>query len=126
MSWTFRHYPLRSVHSHAFTAAIASECADDQGSFRAFHDALFRWQDSIGRWPWRRFADSAAVPHPDRLARCVDSRRHVQRVRSDMETAQKLQVTATPTLIVNGLFLSGSPSRRKLDSLAAAAIGAGR
>jgi protein-disulfide isomerase len=37
----FRHMPLANIHSRAFPAAIAAECAARQGRFWPMHDELF-------------------------------------------------------------------------------------
>jgi protein-disulfide isomerase len=56
----YRHLPLEA-HPHAFAAAVASECAAEQGAFQAFHDHLFAHQDSIGVTPWDSVAHRAGV-----------------------------------------------------------------
>ncbi len=43
--WVFRHYPL-SFHPNAQPAAIASECAGQQGKFWEFADAMFAGQSA--------------------------------------------------------------------------------
>ncbi len=44
----YRHFPLTSIHPHAWRAAVAAECAGAQGKFEAFHDVLFDEQEAIG------------------------------------------------------------------------------
>src|SRR3989337_966761 len=41
----YRHFPLTSIHDHAFEAAKASEIAAGQGKFWEMHDILFERQD---------------------------------------------------------------------------------
>ncbi len=42
----FKHFPL-DMHAHARPAAIAAECASQQGKFWPFHDTLYENQRSI-------------------------------------------------------------------------------
>ncbi len=43
----FKNFPLESVHPHALPAAIAAECALDQGKFWEMHDAIYADQAAI-------------------------------------------------------------------------------
>src|SRR6185436_7834088 len=45
--WTFYEYPLVSIHPYAFNAALAAECANDQGKFWEYHDKLYENQEKL-------------------------------------------------------------------------------
>ncbi|MBI4256545.1 DsbA family protein [Candidatus Uhrbacteria bacterium] len=45
--WVYRHFPL-SFHPEATPAALAAECASEQGKFWEYADALFENQSSLG------------------------------------------------------------------------------
>lgn len=120
LSVFFRHYPIETLHPHAFAAAAASLCAHDQANFAEYHDALFRSQREIGARTWASFAQEAGVVDLAAFDRCVaDSATTSERVRSDLKMGQELGVRATPTLLVNGYPFVGVPTRRDLDSLLA-------
>jgi len=38
----YRHYPIKSRHAHAEAAALAAECAAEQGHFEEYHRALMK------------------------------------------------------------------------------------
>jgi len=47
ITWTFKHFPLKSLHPFAYEAAIASEAAREQGKFDEMQDLLFNNQQSF-------------------------------------------------------------------------------
>jgi protein-disulfide isomerase len=113
----FRHYPLTGVHSHAFAAAIAAECAGKQGRFRQYHDALFAQQDSIGKRGWGMFALDAGVSDTLAFSTCVRDSTTKQIVERDIAAGAKLGLTGTPGLLVNERFISGTLSEPGLQAL---------
>jgi protein-disulfide isomerase len=111
----FRHFPLDAIHPHARTAAMASECAAEQGRFHAYHDALFSRQDSIGARTWEAFATDAGLRDLPAFRQCVDSRRHAAAVERDAKIAAELGLEVTPSLIVNGELRVGLPTEDELE-----------
>ena len=110
----YRHFPLTSIHPHAMEAAVASECAGAQGRFEAFHDVLFEEQEAIGVVPWSEFARRAGVYSMDQFVICLSSDWARKRVREDVRVARKLRLVGTPSIIVNGRLLAGTPSLETL------------
>ena len=41
----FRDFPIQSIHSNAWIASTAAECANEQGKFKEMHDKLFENQN---------------------------------------------------------------------------------
>lgn len=103
----YRHLPLPS-HPHAFAAAVASECAAEQGRFQAYHDHLFQHQDSIGVTALDVVAQRTGVPDLDRFRACLGEDGPRNRVNRDRATAIRLGVNGTPAFITNGKMFSGS------------------
>lgn len=102
----YRHFPL-SIHPTALMAALAAECAADQGKFESFSDVLFVDQQWIGVSDWEDFARAAEVRDLAEFDRCMRERDFADRVRADMAAARELGVVATPTVLVDGVLLSG-------------------
>lgn len=113
----YRHFPLTSIHRFAMRAAIASECAANQDRFQALHDLLFENQDSLGILTWDEFAKRADVPSLPQFSQCMQDPASERRVRQDIVSAGRLNVTATPTLFVGGFRYTGVPSLSALDSI---------
>ncbi len=126
VSVVFRHLPLESIHPHAFAAAEASACADEQGRFEPYHDALFAAQDSIGRVPWERFAAAAGVPDVRTFSACIDERRHAGAVRADIAAAERIGARMTPTLVINDRMLPGAITLDELEREVERALGRAR
>lgn len=100
----YRDFPLEQ-HPHAFLAARASWCADDQGQYWPYHDQLFRTQ---GEWS----AASNASRHFNRLAtelgldggdfrRCLASDRHAEGVTASLMLGQRIGIGGTPAVVVD-------------------------
>lgn len=105
----YRHYPLTDIHPHSDGAARAAICAEFQDRFREMHNLLFTTED----WPesrgWRQLAREAGVPNLDDFERCLSSDAVRKRLEDDIELANALGVSATPTFVgVGGRLHVGS------------------
>lgn len=117
-----RHYPLVSIHTAAFDAALAAECAAVQGRFSAFSDALFEDQASIPAKDWKKFAKQSQVEDLADFAHCVDAKTFSDRVKHDLKVGKDLFMTGTPLLIANGRRFDGLPAYDVLVALTQKAI----
>lgn len=122
----FRHYPIAEQHPHAYNAALAAECAGEQGRFEAYRDVLFRNQEGIGKTGWSEFARQAAVPDIGDFGSCVSERRHAPRIAADVRAGKRLGVPATPTILVNQWKVVGAPDEQKLATLVGDALRSAR
>lgn len=118
----YRHFPLESIHPHAFAAAVAAECAGEQGRFEPYHDALFASQDSIGKRPWSAYARQAGVPDAAAFETCVREQRFADRVRKDIEDGARAGIGGTPSYIFNGRMMSGSAAMAEMEKWVAAQV----
>jgi len=118
----YRHLPLETIHPHAWNAALAAECAADQGAFRAYHDLLYALQDSIGKMSWTDLAARAGVARLDAFRKCVDDERNSGAVERDVLLARELEVDRTPTFVVGDELYPGLPPAGWLRSRVARAL----
>jgi len=113
------HLPL-SIHRFAPSAARAAECADLQGRTHAMVATLFAKQDSLGLKSWASYGEEAGVTDPGAFQQCVADTIPFERITASMELAERLEVNATPTLMLNGWLFRGIPSEEQLLAAIAA------
>jgi protein-disulfide isomerase len=130
LRYTSRDLPL-PFHSFALPAAVASQCAGEQGRFWEYREALFAAQATLGTEPYGRIAGELGLDI-ERLAACRSDGRAEASVRADLALAGSHGIRSTPTFVigrvVNGEFegevVSGAQPyeffKAKLDALLAA------
>lgn len=110
----YKDFPL-PMHPLAKKAAEAARCADAQGKFWEFHDALFetkKLQIPDLKQEARTLKLDAA-----RFDQCLDSGEKAEVVKKDITEGQRLGLTGTPSFFANGHFLSGAVSNAKLREI---------
>ena len=113
----YRHYPV-GYHTGAYQAAIAAECAEEQGVFKATHDVLFANQSLLsGTVNWDSLAQMAGIPDRDRFLACLSEERSSPKVDADTTLASELGLDGIPTVIVNRKLFSGAMSVVELDKI---------
>jgi NhaA family Na+:H+ antiporter len=108
LRFVFRHFPLVTVHAHAWGAAEAAEAAGAQDKFWPMHDLLF--------------ADPGHLSVADLLARAIAldldmdrfeadlrDRIHARKVQEDFLSGVYGGAQGTPTFFVNGARYDGMP-----------------
>jgi protein-disulfide isomerase len=109
----FIHYPI-ATHRFARPAARAAECANDQGRFSSFIDVVFNKQDSLGLKTWTSYAQEAGLLDTVRFVSCIAHTATIPRIESGRLVGEQVGVQGTPTVIVNGWRLPGTPSDSQL------------
>jgi len=104
--FVFKHMPL-SIHPQAAGAHAASEAAHRQGKFWEMHDLIFENQRDLEPATLERHAETLGLDM-DRYRRDVKDASVAARLNEDMQQAQKLGVTGTPSFFINGRYLSGA------------------
>ncbi|MGI8820016.1 MAG: DsbA family protein [Chthoniobacterales bacterium] len=104
----FHHFPLE-VHQHATLAARTAEAAGLQGHFWPMHDLLFHNRDTWSAMAdvmaeFKTYATSLGL-NVDRLRSDIDSPAVRERVEKDQDLGKSRNVSATPTVFINGTLL---------------------
>ncbi|MCA9149304.1 MAG: tandem-95 repeat protein, partial [Planctomycetales bacterium] len=109
-----RHLPLTSIHPNALNGAVAAEAAARQGKFDEMAEVLFEkqteWQDATN--PRTFFVTYAGDLGLDttQFANDMEDADLLARVNRDLNVAQDLGLSATPSLYVNGTHLTTLPT----------------
>ncbi len=88
-------------------AAMAAECANEQGAFWDFHNEFFNNQQSLGREFYIATAEKFGLD-VDAFTTCLDEERYFDEVQLDIFDGQIEGVRGTPGFFINGKFLSGA------------------
>lgn len=109
----FRHLPL-DFHQAARPAALASECANEQGKFWAYHDIVFSNQSKIASGTLdantqtlKDFAAQIGL-NTTQFNSCLESEKFKANVDKDTADAAAVGANGTPTFFINGTILVGA------------------
>jgi len=118
--WVFRHFPLKSIHPFAFKAALASECAAEQGKFWEYGDELYLRQKDFGPLIFEQIATNLNL-NKEQFKICLDSQEYKSKIAADYDEGLKNGVRGTPGNFINGQELGGnvpySQLKKIIDSL---------
>lgn len=103
----WKDYPLTQIHPLALQAGQAAHCAGEQDKYWPYHDRLFANQSALATDDLRKHAQVVGLDMP-KFNSCLDSSKYADRVRAGMEAGNRLGVSSTPTLFINGRVLPGA------------------
>ncbi len=113
IAWVYRHFPL-SFHPNAEPAALASECANEQGKFWEFADAMFEGQtgglDGDADAASAFFTKTAKDLGLDitKFNDCVKTAKYQDKVDADTASGRTAGVSGTPATFINGQMVVSS------------------
>lgn len=115
----YKHLPL-SIHAQAENAALAAECANEQGKFDTYTDYLFtkqtEWSKAKGTQKLKDYAWWLKLDGRT-FAACLDSGKYKEKIMRDKEEAATLLIGATPATFVNGTFLDGAVTAEDIKTI---------
>jgi protein-disulfide isomerase len=111
--FVFKQMPLTQIHPWAEDAAVATECAYQQGNdqFWKLYDGLFSQQAQITKENLPAKAEEIATAgglDVPRLKDCLAGRKTLDAVKTDQAEAAAVGVNSTPTFFVNGRRVQGA------------------
>lgn len=116
--FVYRHFPL-AFHSSAKPAALATECAGEQGKFWQMHDKIYEEQErtpqfaaaDLKKWAVAISLDTA------KFNQCFDSEKYAKKLSSDLASGQAAGVSGTPTVFINGQKIVGAQPYESFKSV---------
>jgi protein-disulfide isomerase len=105
--FVYRDFPLIGVHANAESAALAANCANEQGVFWDYHDRLFQATAGLGTAAYLQYARELNLD-VDQFQTCLDTAKYEQEVQGDYNYAANLGIRSTPTFFINGIPLVGA------------------
>ena len=96
----FRHFPL-SFHPNAMPAALAVECAGDQGKFWEYLDELYESSDSLGEDLYHSIAADLGL-NKSEFSDCFSSEEFQSKINDDRSSGSAAGISGTPGSIILG------------------------
>jgi protein-disulfide isomerase len=105
--FSYRHFAILGKHSEQ--AALASECAAEQGKFWEYHDQLFKNQGGLAftEAKLKQYAGDIGL-HADAFGTCLGTGKYKEKVERETTAAANVGGRGTPFFIVNQRLLVGA------------------
>jgi len=106
VAYAFRHFPLKSIHPFAMTAAQAAECSAEQGRYWQMHQRLFAEPGRLSQAVVRAQVAAVGLDHA-RFDACL-SKAPAAQIGADQTEGLRLGIRTVPTFLVGRLLPTGS------------------
>ena len=100
----FRDFPL-SMHANAQPAAVAANCAGEQGRYWEYFRLLYG-SASLGSAIYQTYAQAVGLDLP-KFNSCIKSDRFDKEVLIDLHDGERIGVSGVPAFFINGRLISG-------------------
>jgi protein-disulfide isomerase len=102
----YRDFPIQSIHPNALPAAVAAECANEQGKYWEYHDTLFEKQNS-----WNRLDSNSVIItfsqyatdiglEQEQFDSCLQTGKYLEEVQGDLQDGRDYDITGTPGFFI--------------------------
>ncbi len=105
VKFVFKHMPLSSIHPNAMPAALASQCAHEQGKFWEYYRVLFETKKLDGESLLDTAADLGL--NTETFSKCLETQKYSKQIQDDVVDGLELDVRGTPTYFVNQQIVEG-------------------
>ena len=115
VKFVYKDFPL-SIHPDAENAALAAECADEQGKFWEYHDIIFENQGALDINSLKQHAVTLGL-NEEQFNECLDSKKYLDEVNEDLNEGSSNGITGTPGFFINGRLLSGAQPFSEFETI---------
>ncbi|MFA5842174.1 MAG: DsbA family protein [Candidatus Gracilibacteria bacterium] len=129
--FVYRHFPLSQIHPDALNAAMATECAREQGAYWDMMDLIVEGQNELDPGAEK----TVSIP-PESIQKyavdlgldatsfntCLEANRYAAGIEDQLQGGVNAGVLYTPTFIVNGKTLVGAQPYANLSAAIDAAL----
>ncbi|MBI3091400.1 MAG: DsbA family protein [Candidatus Tectomicrobia bacterium] len=112
----YRDYPLETIHQRGRPAALAANCANEQGKFWEYHDLLFANQQKLSDADLQGYAKQVNLD-AGKFDACFAAKKYNAEIDHDIEDGRKLGVDSTPTFYINGRLVAGAVSFNEMKKI---------
>ncbi len=103
----FKDFPLTMLHPNALNAALASECAKEQGKYWEYHDYIFDNNDKLGINYLKEYAKFFGL-NSEQFNACLDTQKYLHEIEKDKKAGISAGVSGTPVTFINGRRIVGA------------------
>lgn len=122
VKFVYRDFPLEKLHPNAWTIAMATECAGEQGMFFEMHNLVFDTPGTKDADTLKSMASELGLDTAS-FNSCLDNEETRAEVEKDMQDGMDNGVQGTPAFFVNDVFVSGAQPFNEFEKLIEAELG---
>ncbi|MBZ5516486.1 MAG: thioredoxin domain-containing protein [Acidobacteriia bacterium] len=113
----YRDFPMRTLHTQAQIAAEAARCAEEQGKFWEYHDALFAAdQPKLDETGLSETARRLGLEE-NAFRSCLAGGKFKTSIEQDVQDGTKAGVVGTPAFFLNGVFVNGAQPEAEFEKI---------
>lgn len=112
VKFVYKHFPRNEIG--AITAAQASVCAQEQGKFWEYQDAVFQLTD-LSVETLRTAASKIGIDLV-KFDGCISTDKSLLKIEQDMDEGARIGVGGTPAYVINGKLILGLQSLENLKN----------
>jgi protein-disulfide isomerase len=105
IKFVYRNLPV--IRANSADAARASYCADEQGAYWEYHEALFSNRYDFSEQSYEQYARDLGLD-VEALLECYNSGRYADLVEQELQFARSMGIGSTPTFFINGIPVVGA------------------
>ena len=105
--FVWRDFPIIGDRQQSLLAAMAGECAHEQGKFWEMHDKIFASSEEITEASLKAYAVQIDLNNIQ-FSNCLGTGKYFAEIEQDFNDGRQYGVEATPTFFINGVKIPGA------------------